>query len=128
MVEEDRVCFEDIGAVGCGGVYVLFDLAGIEWCVVVVADGDGDGIGGRCLEAPSSAHQVLREGCLSVGVKVEASSSGAAAEDPAAAASAARISGVRALVAVVGGRHNCGCGGDVSRRFEFVYGSRGVAM
>ena len=66
MVKVDRVCFEDIDAVGCGGVYVLVDLAGIEWRVMVVADGNGDGVGGRWLEAPSSAHHVLREGCLCV--------------------------------------------------------------
>ena len=68
MVEVDRVCFEDIGAIVCGGVYVLVDLTGIEWCVMVVADGDGDCVGGRWLEAPSSAHRVLREGCLGVEV------------------------------------------------------------
>ncbi len=128
MVEVDRVCFEDIGAVGCGGVYVLVNLAGIEWRVMVVADGDRDGVGGRWLEAPSSAHRVLREGCLSVEVEVESSSSGAAAEGPADASSAARSNGVGVSIAIVGGRHICGCGGVVSRRFEFVYGSRGVAM
>ncbi len=68
---------------------------------------------------------MLREGCLSVKVKVEAY---AASEGSAAAASAARSSGVGVVVAVVGGRHNCGCGGDVSRRFEFVYSLSRVAM
>ena len=104
MVEVDRVCFEDIGAVGCGGVYVLFDLAGIERSVVVVADGDGDGVGGRWLETPPSAHQVLRKGCLCGHVEVEASSSGAAAKGPAAVAPPARRGGVGVVVAIVGGR------------------------
>ncbi len=67
-------------------------------------------------------------GCLSIKVKVEASSSGAASEGPAAAASAARSSGVGVVAAVVIGRHNCGCGGDVSRRFEVVYSVSRVAM
>ena len=120
MVEVDRVGLKDVDAVGCSWVDVLVDLAGIERCVVVVADGDGDGVGGRWLEAPSSAHHVLREGCLSVEVEVEASSSGAAAEGPAAAASAARSSGVGVVVAIVGGRHCCGSVRDVSRGFEFV--------
>ena len=78
--------------------------------------------------SPFSAHQLLRKGCLSVKVKVEASFSGAASGGPAAAASAAKSSGVGVVVAVVGGRHNCGCGGDVSRRFEFVYSLSRVAM
>ena len=78
--------------------------------------------------AGASAHQVLREGCLSGKFKVEASSSGAASEGPAAAASAARSSGVGVVVALVGGRYNCGCGGDVSRSFEYVYSLSRVAM
>ena len=120
MVEVDRVGPEDVDTVGCGGVDVLVYLASIEWHAVVVADGDGDGVGGRWLEAPSSAHQVLREGCLSVEIKVEASSSGAAAEGQAAAASAARSTGVGVVVVIVGGRHE--------RRFRFVYSLSKSAM
>ena len=71
---------------------------------------------------------MLREGLLSVEVKVEASSSTAAAEGLAAAASPTRRSGVGISIAIVGGRHNCGSDGDVSRRFEFVYSSSRSAM
>ncbi len=57
------------------------------------------------MEAPSTAHKVLRECCLGVEVEVESSSSGAASVAPAAAASAAGCSGVVVIVAIVGGRH-----------------------
>ncbi len=109
VVEVDRVRLQDVGAVGRGRVDFFVDLSGVERCVVVVADGDGYGVCGRRLEAPSPAHEVLREGCLCVEVEVESSSSGAAAVVPAAAASAARRSGVRDIIAIVGGRHICGC-------------------
>ena len=128
VVHVDWIGLEDVGAVGRSWIDVLVDLSGIEWRVVVIAYGDGDGVGGRWLEAPASAHQVLREGCLSVGVKVKASSSGAAAEDPAAAASAARSSGGGVVVAIVSGRHNCSSGVGVSRRFKFVYNMNRSAM
>ncbi len=52
LVEVDWIGLENVDAVGCGGVDVLVDLSGIEWRVVVVADGDGDVVGGRWLEAP----------------------------------------------------------------------------
>ena len=45
MVEVDRVGLKYVGAVGCGGIDVLVDLAGIEWCVMVVANGEGNDVG-----------------------------------------------------------------------------------
>ncbi len=109
VVEVDRVNIQDVCADGRCGVNFLVDLSGIERCVMVVADGDGYGVDGRRLEAPSPAHEVLREGCLCVGIEVESSSSGAASVGPAAAASAARSSGVGVFVTIFGGRHICGC-------------------
>ena len=46
VVEIDGVGFEYVGVVGCGRVYVLVDLAGIERCVVVVTDSEGNDVGG----------------------------------------------------------------------------------
>ena len=109
MVEVDRVRLHDVGAVGRSRVDFLVDLSGVEWCVMEVADGDGYGVCGRRLEAPSPAHEVLREGCLCVEMEMESSSSGAASVGPAAAASAARRSGVEVIIAIVSGRHVCGC-------------------
>ena len=45
MVEVDGVGLNDVGAVCCSGVDVLVDLAGIQRCVVVVADGKGNDVG-----------------------------------------------------------------------------------
>ena len=45
MVEVDRVSLKDVDAVGCSWVDVLVDLTGIERCVVVVADGEGNDVG-----------------------------------------------------------------------------------
>ena len=71
---------------------------------------------------------MLREGRLGVEVEVEASCSDAAAKGPATAAPPASGSGVGIVIAIVGGRHNCGSGVDASRRFEFVYGWSRSAM
>ncbi len=49
VVEVDGVGLEDIGAVGCRGVDVFVGFAGVERCVVVIADGEGDGVGSRRL-------------------------------------------------------------------------------
>jgi hypothetical protein len=49
MVEVDGVGLEDVAAVGCRGVDVFVDFAGVERCVVVIADGEGDGVGSRRL-------------------------------------------------------------------------------
>jgi hypothetical protein len=46
VVEVDRVGLKYVGAVGCGGIDVLADLAVIKRCVVVVADGERDDVGG----------------------------------------------------------------------------------
>ncbi len=59
------------------------------------------------------------EGHLSVEVEVEATSSGASTGGMAAEP-LARRSGVRVVVAVVGGRHYVADVGGMSRRFEFV--------
>ena len=44
MVEVDGVSVEDVVAVGCRGVDVLAEFSDVEGGVVVVADGDGDGV------------------------------------------------------------------------------------
>ena len=49
VVEVDGFGLEDVGAVGCRGVDVLVDFACVEWCVVVIADGEGDGVCSRRL-------------------------------------------------------------------------------
>ena len=107
MVEVDRVSLEDVGRVGCCWVNILVDLAGVERRVVVTADGEGYGIGRMWLCSSPSAQQVLREGCLDVGVEVEASAPTAAPEGTATATPAARCGGVVVVVVAVGGRHVC---------------------
>jgi hypothetical protein len=47
MVEVDGFGLEDVVAVGCHGVDVFVDFAVVERCVVVIADGEGDDVGGR---------------------------------------------------------------------------------
>ena len=49
MVEVDGVSLQNFGAIGCSGVDVFVNLAGVKRCVVVVADGEGDDVGGRWL-------------------------------------------------------------------------------
>jgi len=49
VVEVDRVCINNVVAVGCRGVDVPVDFAGVEGGVMVVADGEGDGVRGRRL-------------------------------------------------------------------------------
>ena len=44
MVEVDGICLEDVVAISCSGVYVLVEFAGVERGVVIVADGEGNGI------------------------------------------------------------------------------------
>ena len=128
MVEVDGVSLEDGVAVGCCWVDILVDLPGVERCVVKVAYGEGDGVGIRWLEANISAHQVLGEGLLSVGVEVKASTACAAAKGSAAAASPTRRSGVGVVVAIVGGRHYFVSTGCMSRSFKFVRRSSGSEM
>ena len=105
MAEVDGVSLEDCGAVGCSWVDVLVDLPGVERCVVEIAYGEGDGVGIRWLEANISAHQVLCEGLLSVGVEVKASTACAAAKGSATASSSTRRSGVGVVVAIVDRGH-----------------------
>ena len=70
---------------------------------------------------------MLREGHFSVEVEVEATSSSAATEGPAAAPPARR-SGVRVVVAVVGGGHYVAIAGVMLIRYEFVSSSDRGAM
>ena len=49
MVEVDGVGFEDVDAISCRGVDVFVDFAGVERCVVVIADGEGDDVDSRKL-------------------------------------------------------------------------------
>ena len=49
MVEAYGVGLENVVAVGCRGVDIFVDFAGVERCVVVIADGEGDGVGSRKL-------------------------------------------------------------------------------
>jgi hypothetical protein len=49
MVEVDGVGLQNVAAIGCSGVDVFVDLAGVKRCVVVVADGEGNDIGSRWL-------------------------------------------------------------------------------
>ena len=64
-------------------------------------------------------HQVLCEGHLGVEVEVKSTASAASTGGPASV-TPARRSGVRVVVAVVGGRHYVASVGVMSRRFEFV--------
>ena len=88
---------------------------------MVVADGEGDGVGSRKVKAASSAHQMLCEGHLGVKVEVKSTSTAAPTEGSAAAPPARRHD-VRVVVAVVGCRHDVVSIGVMSRRFEFVSG------
>ncbi len=119
MVEVDGVNLENVAAVGCHGVDFFVNFAGVERCVVVVADGEGDGVGSRRLKAASSAHQMLCEGHFGVKVEVKSTSSAAPTEGSAAVPPARRRD-VIVVVAVVGYRHDVVSIGVMSRRFEFV--------
>ena len=108
MVEVNGVGLKNVGAAGRSRVDVLVDLPGVEWCVVVVADGEGDCVGGWWLEANAPAHQVLSEGLLCVDAKIKASTTRAASKGPCAASPPARRGGVVVASAIVGGRHLVG--------------------
>jgi hypothetical protein len=45
MVEVYGVGLENAVAVGCCGVDICANFAGVERCVMVIADGEGDGVG-----------------------------------------------------------------------------------
>ena len=103
MVEVDGVCVEDVGAAGCSGVYVFVELPGVEWGVVVVADGERDCVSGWWLETNPPAHQMLCECILSVCSEVEASAAVASSKGPVASAPPARRGGVGVVSTIVGG-------------------------
>ena len=107
MVYVDGVGVEDVSAAGCSRVDVLVDFPGVEWGVVVVADGEGDCVGCWRLEAHSPAHEMLRESLLSVSVEMEASATVATSKGHAAASPAASRSGDDVVGTVVAGRHFC---------------------
>ena len=43
------VGLQNVVAIGCRGVDVFVRLAGVKWCVVVIADGEGNDVGSRWL-------------------------------------------------------------------------------
>jgi len=47
VVEVDGVGVKDVVAIGYCGVHVIVEFAGVEGGVVVVADGEADGVRGR---------------------------------------------------------------------------------
>ncbi len=49
MIEVDGVSVENFVAIGCRRVDVFVDFAGVEWGVMVVADGEGDYVKSRWL-------------------------------------------------------------------------------
>ena len=91
-----------IGAGRCSGVDVLIELAGVEGGVIVVADGEGDWVGGSRLKSAPSAHQVHSQRLLGVMVEVESASSGTCTVRSAATASPSGRSSIGGVVAVVG--------------------------
>ncbi len=105
MVDVDGVGVEDVSAAGCSRVDVLVDFPGVEWSVVVVADGEGDCVNCWRLEADSPAHKVMRESLLSVCAEVEASTTVATSKGPVAAAPSARRNGIVVVGTIVGRRH-----------------------
>ena len=117
MVEVNGVGLENVGAAGRSRVNVLVDLPGVEWCVVVFTDGEGDCVGGRWLEANASAHHVLRECLLCVVSKMKASTTSSTSKGHVAVASSARRSGVVDAGAIVGRRHCFGYVDGLSRGF-----------
>jgi hypothetical protein len=48
-VEVYGVSLENVVAVGCRGVDIFVEFAGVERSVMVIANGEGDGVGGRRL-------------------------------------------------------------------------------
>jgi hypothetical protein len=88
---------QDIVSVGGRWVYVPVEFLGIEWGVVEVSNGKGEGVGRGRHEAVASSHKVLGEGHMSVEAEVEAHAPGSAMRD-AASSPASVSSGV-----VIGG-------------------------
>ena len=105
VVYVDGVGVEDVSAAGCSRVDVLVDFPGVEWGVVIVADGERDCVGSWRLKADSPAHKVLREGLLCVRAEVEASTTVATSKGPVASAPPSRRNGIVVVSAIVGRRH-----------------------
>ena len=102
MVEVDGAGVKYVGAGCCSGVDVLVELAGVEGGVIVIADCEGDGVGGSRLKSRPSAHQVHSQRLLCVLVEVESAPSGTRAVRPAATASTTGCGSIGVVGAVVG--------------------------
>ena len=102
MVEVDAIGVKDVGAGGSCRIHVLVEFAGIEGGVMVVADSEGDRVGGRRLQSASSTHKMLGECRLRALAEMEASPAGARAVGSSAAASPTRRIGIGIVVAIVG--------------------------
>ena len=102
MVEVDGVGVDYVGGGCCSRIDILVELAGVEGGVIVVANCEGDGVGGSRLKSTSSAHQVHCQRLLGVLVEVESAPSGARAVMPAASAPPSGCGSVGLVVAVVG--------------------------
>jgi hypothetical protein len=61
MVNVEEVDIKDILAVDCRRVDFFIELSGIERGVMKVADGEGDGVGGRRSKVVPSPHEILGE-------------------------------------------------------------------
>ena len=128
MVEVDGIGVQDVGVVSCCGIHVLVELAGIEGGVVVIADSEGDGVGGSRLESASSAHEVLRECRLGGLVEVVAAPTGSRAMGTASASPPPGRGGIGVIVMVVGRGHCVVRVRCLSRGFELVYCASAIEM
>ncbi len=102
MVEVDGIDVQDVGVVGCSGIHVLVELAGIEGGVMVIANSEGDRVKGRRLQSASSTHKVLGKCRLRAWAEMEAAPAGARAVGPSAAVPPTRRVGIGIVVVVVG--------------------------
>ena len=90
IVEVYGVGLEDVVAVGCRGVDLFVDFTGVERSVVVISDGEGDGVRSWWLYVASPPHRVMGEGHLCIEVEVEAAVPGFATSPPPAVREALR--------------------------------------
>ena len=102
MVEVDGVGVDYVGAGCCSRINILVELAGVEGGVIVIADCEGDGVGGSRLKSTPSAHQVHSQRLLGVMVEVESAPSGTRAVMPATSTPPSGCGSVGVVVAVVG--------------------------
>ena len=128
MIDVDGFGVKDVVAMSCSRVDVLVVFAGVERGVVVVADGEKDGVGGSRLESAFSAHEVMCECLLGGLVEVLAAPVGARAIGPSAASPPSRRGSIGVVVAVVGRRHYVVRVGCLSRGFGFVYCSSAIEI